>query len=145
MALSARQAIFVKAYLVHRNAKRAAKESHTCANDKVAESTGSRLLRNAKVAKAVAEGLDKLTKKFDLSAEQVLTRISEIAFNKRAEHKDILKGCELLGRYFKLFTDVQEHTLPVGSSVKVILTMPSNGSEAPKKEDKKNGRNPKAK
>ena len=49
---------------------------------------------------------------------------------------DKVKALELLGKYQKLFTDKHEHSGEIsGTGVQVILSMPSNGSEVPKKEN----------
>ncbi len=44
---------------------------------------------------------------------------------------DKVRSLEMLAKYYKLLTDVQEHR-GAGGGPLVILTMPANGSEAPK-------------
>lgn len=105
--LNARQQIFVAEYLKDRNATQAAiragyspKAAHVC---------GPRLLGNAVVREALDASMTKVIKKTEITAERILNRIGEIAFDKSdAKNADILKATELLGKHHKLFTEVQE-------------------------------------
>lgn len=122
--LPPKQALFVRRYLVHLNATKAAIEAGYSA--KTADVQGPRLLGNVRVAAAIKAGTDKLAKKLDLTAEKVLTEIGTIAFDPldskpvdfdedglktRPEIRasDKLKALELLGKHLKLFTDKVEH------------------------------------
>lgn len=129
MALNAKQKLFVKHYLKEKNATRAAKAAGY--SKKTAHSVGPRMMENAGVKKAIDEGIAKQADKLEITADRVIKRIAEIAFAKDFFKKDsdILKACELLGKHFKLFTEVQEITGKDGGP-QVILTLPSNGSEA---------------
>ena len=130
MGLNARQRIFVKEYLKDRNATQAAIRAGY--SKKTAGSIGDENLKKPEIKKAVEEGIAKLEKKLDISAERILGRIAEFAFDKKGiRESDTLKACELLGKHQKLFTDVQEIGGKDGGPV-VVLTMPANGSEKAK-------------
>jgi phage terminase small subunit len=79
MALNPRQARFVAEYLIDLNAGaaaiRAGYSPHT------AETCGPRLLRNAQIAAAVAEGKAKQLKSADLTASRVLEEIRRLALS----------------------------------------------------------------
>lgn len=129
MALKAKQRLFVAEYLKDRNASRAYQAAGYPGRG--ADQSASRLLKNAKVAEAIEKGLARLGAKLDLSAERVLQRIAEIAFyTPKAKTSDVLRACEMLGKHFKLFTDVQEIAGKDGGGPQIILTMPANGSES---------------
>ncbi|MFT3708029.1 MAG: terminase small subunit [Archangium sp.] len=77
--MSPKQAAFVQAYVVDLNATAAAKAAGYSA--KTAESQGSRLLRNAKVKKAVDEALGEKAKRNELKADDVLRELGHIGFS----------------------------------------------------------------
>lgn len=84
MALNAKQNLFVKAYLVEKNATRAAKEAGYSA--KTAYSMGARLLKHVEVAQAIADGVRKQERVLELRAiengitkERWLKELSRIA------------------------------------------------------------------
>ncbi len=85
MGLNAKQKIFVKEYLVDKNATRAAKAADY--SPKSAHSVGPRLLENAEVAKAIAEGLavqmadaEKRAAKAGLTKDRWLLELKRVAF-----------------------------------------------------------------
>lgn len=115
-SLPLKQKNFIVNYLINGfNATNAAKDAGFSARS--ADTQGSRLLKNAKVAAVIAARTKNSLAKRELSAQLVLDKISEIAFTdgiipgelEPVKTKDRLKGLELLGRYFKLFTDKVEH------------------------------------
>lgn len=73
-----RRTRFIKEFLLDHNATRAAKAAGYSA--KTAESQGSRLLRNAKVKRAIDEADEKLNAKLDISVERVATEYARLAF-----------------------------------------------------------------
>ncbi len=85
---------FVRAYLLDPNAKQAAIKAGYAPRS--AEGTGSRLLRNAKVAAAIAEGLAKIRKKleteFDLTLDDVLREYQRVAFTGMSRFLRIVDG-----------------------------------------------------
>lgn len=72
MALTAKQQRFVVEYLISRNQTDAARK----AGYKSPEVEGSRLLRNAKVAAKVAEGLADRAKRTNIDIDYVIQRLS---------------------------------------------------------------------
>lgn len=75
--ITKRQEIFVAEYLVDLNATRAAKSAGYSANG--ADVTGSKLLRNPKVAEAIAKKSEKRLEKLEISAEWVLRELRLLA------------------------------------------------------------------
>ncbi len=79
MALSPKQASFVAQYLIDKNGKQAAIRAGY--SPKTAESQASRLLSNAKVKAAVAEGLSKQLTVAGITAERTLKEIARLGFS----------------------------------------------------------------
>lgn len=130
MALNAKQRLFVNQYLRDRNATRAYIAAGY--SSKGAGVAAHKLLKNTKVKIAVEKGLARLEAKIEVSAERVIRTIAELAFHTTDIKKsDKLKACELLGKHFGQFKDVQEITGKDGGP-QVILTMPANDSEVKK-------------
>ncbi|WP_110933265.1 terminase small subunit [Paenibacillus bouchesdurhonensis] len=94
MALTAKQKLFVKEYLVDLNAKQAAIRAKYSA--KTAEQQASRLLSNVKVQKAIEEAMNKRAEKVEIKAEQVLQRWIDIAF---ADPNEIIHFRRVCCRY----------------------------------------------
>jgi phage terminase small subunit len=78
MALTPKQQRFVQEYLVDSNASQAALRAGYSPN--TAESQGCRLLKNAKVAAAIAEGQKKTADKLGVTAERVVAEMAKLAF-----------------------------------------------------------------
>ncbi|GAA0382572.1 terminase small subunit [Paenibacillus motobuensis] len=94
MALTAKQQLFVKEYLVDLNAKQAAIRAGY--SPKTAEQQASRLLSNVKVQKAIQKAMDERAAKVEISAEQVLQRWKDIAF---ADPNEIIHFRRVCCRY----------------------------------------------
>lgn len=123
--MTPKQKLFVKEYLVDLNATRAAIAAGY--SEKTAKQQGSRLLTNVDVAAKVAELSQKRAEKLDISADYVLGMIKQTiercsqsieVLDKEGEPTGewkedsfaVLKGCELLGKHLKLFTEKVEHS-----------------------------------
>ena len=123
--MNEKQKLFVKHYLLDRNATKAAISAGY--SEKTAKQQGSRLLTNVDVAAAISVSAQKIAEKLDISAEYVLGTIKQTiercsqgveVFDREGhptgEWKEdsfaVLKGCELLGKHLKLFTDKVEHS-----------------------------------
>lgn len=121
--MNARQKRFVREYLIDLNATRAAISAGY--SEKTAYSSGQRLLKHVEVGAEIAQKSQKLTQKLDISVEYVLGTIKQTIdrCSQGVEVVDkegnptgiwkedsfaVLKGCELLGKYLKLFTDKVE-------------------------------------
>lgn len=76
--LTPKQAIFIAEYLVDSNATRAAIAAGFAAGS--ADVTGARLLKNAKVAKALALRHARLMGKLEITAERTLGGVARIAY-----------------------------------------------------------------
>ncbi|WP_110930667.1 terminase small subunit [Paenibacillus bouchesdurhonensis] len=94
MALTAKQKLFVKEYLVDLNATQAAIRAKYSA--KTAEQQASRLLSNVKVQEAIQKAMNKRAEKVEISAEQVLQRWIDIAF---ADPNEIIHFRRVCCRY----------------------------------------------
>jgi phage terminase small subunit len=76
--ITPKQAIFAAEYLIDGNATRAAIASGF--SEASAHVTGARLLRNAKVAAAIADGQARRAQKLEITAERVLRELAKLAF-----------------------------------------------------------------
>jgi phage terminase small subunit len=141
-----RHEIFIREYMRDLNATRAAIAAGY--SEKTAEAAASRLLRNVKVKKRIEDLLVKKTEKLDITVDYVLSTIQDTiercrqskpvldkkgnpvmvttlagelgaayAFNSVG----VLKGCELLGKYLRLFTDRQEIAGDQNSPIRVEI------------------------
>ncbi|HKY80631.1 MAG TPA: terminase small subunit [Sphingobium sp.] len=79
MALTDKQAAFIREYLVDMNATAAYKRAGYVAKGNAAEVNAARLLRNAQVAKAIEEAQAALAERTEITQEMVLKRWWEIA------------------------------------------------------------------
>ncbi len=127
-----KERIFVREYVKDLNAQRAYVAAGYGA--KAACSGASRMLARANIKEMIDKAVAKIEVNLEISAERNLKRIAEIAYAKPlAKHADILRACELIGKHFKMFTDVQEHHGKDGNPIQVIVTLPANGSEVTEK------------
>lgn len=78
--LNARQATFVREYLIDLNATAAYKRAGYSGEGNVAESAAVRLLRNVQVASAIKNAMDSRASKLEITAERVLKEVARIAF-----------------------------------------------------------------
>ena len=79
-SLSLKHQRFADEYLIDLNAARAYKKIYKCSSS-VADPSSSRLLKNVRVAAYIAEKQEKLTKKCDITKENVLKEIAKISFS----------------------------------------------------------------
>ena len=134
MALTPKQKRFADEYLIDLNATAAYKRAGYSVKGTTAEVNASRMLGNAKVAQYVQSAMDKRSNDLGIDANYVLTTIKDTiercsqavpirtADGETGEFKfdsaAVLKGCELLGKHLKLFTDKFE----VAGNVSLSLT-----------------------
>lgn len=110
MPFTAKQKIFIAEYIKDKNASRAARAAGF--SDVSCRETARRLLTKPDIRQAVEEALAKQAKRCEITADKILNRIAEKAFDSPdCEDHNILKALELLGKHFKLFTDVQQQTI----------------------------------
>lgn len=143
--LTNRKLTFIKEYLVDLNATSAAIKAGY--SEKTAGQAGSRLLDDPEVSKEIQAEMDKRAEKTGITSEYVLTTIyetierckqnfpvldrkgnqvfcetpdGEVAPAFQFDSKGVLKGCELLGKHLKLFTEKVEHSGSLGFNLNVI-------------------------
>lgn len=131
--LTAKQLAFCREYLIDLNATAAYKRAGYIAKGNGAEVNAFKLLRNTKVAEMIQAAMDDRSKRVEIEADYVLRTIVDtvercrqaeqvMEFNHQTKKMEptgewkfdasnVLKGCELLGRHKKLFTDVREHKM----------------------------------
>lgn len=131
-----KQELFCKEYLVDLNATAAARRAGYSPNrPEDCDKKGPELLNLPHIAARIQEGMDKRSARTDITADYVLNKIKETiercsqaekvmiwdatakemidSGEWKFEHNGVLKGCELLGKHLKLFTDKIEHSLKV--------------------------------
>lgn len=85
--LNPKQKLFVAEYLKDKSATQAAIRAGY--SEKTAHSQGPRLLGHVGVKTAIAEGLERLHKKLDISAERIREELARIAFADMADHVSV--------------------------------------------------------
>lgn len=103
--LTPKQERFVAEYLIDLNATQAAIRAGYSA--KTAQEQGSRLLSNAMVGAAIAEGAGKRLHKAEITAQDVLEGlyVEATRTGEGSSHGARVSAWGLLGKYHKLFTD----------------------------------------
>ena len=131
--LTAKQAAFVKEYLIDLNATQAAIRAGYSA--KTAEKIGSENIRKPDVARAIQLAMDKRSLKVELTAADVLRDINAVkadamrkTYDKEgnevmANHTAALKALELQGKHLKMFTDKIETTGANGGPIDTKLVI----------------------
>lgn len=133
MALTPKQQRFVEEYLIDFNATRAAIRAGY--SEKTAKDIGCQNLAKLEVAAAIEAGLKDLTKRAELTQEEVLRDLAlvkadamQVVFDKdgnrvMADRGAALKALELQGRHLVMFTDKQQiggdKNNPVGINLSV--------------------------
>lgn len=108
--LTAKQEAFVREYLVDLNATQAAiRAGYKKANANI---VASQNLAKPYITERIQELMDKRSRKTEITADFVLETIRDTvaAAQNDNQHQHVLKGCELLGKHLKLFTDKTELT-----------------------------------
>lgn len=141
--LTAKQAAFIREYLIDLNATQAAIRAGYSA--KTAQEQSSRLLSNAIIRENVQKAMDERSETVGLTAADVLRDINAVkadAMRKTydkdgnevmANHTAALKALELQGKHLKMFTDKVETTGANGGPLQVQLIKrtiidPKNGT-----------------
>jgi phage terminase small subunit len=113
---------FVREYLVDKNATAAAIRSGYSARS--AKKIGHELLQQPTVRALVRRLIDEQATRTLISADQVLLDINRIAdkADVDGEYNAAIRGKELLGKHFKLFTEKHEHGGLGGGPVLLEIT-----------------------
>jgi phage terminase small subunit len=146
--LTPKQELFVKEYLIDMNATQAYLRAGYQVNENTAAVNAKRLLSNAKIQAALQEEMDQRAERTKITADYVLNTIHETVERCRQAYpvldrrgnqvyaetpdgemlpayafdsKGVLKGCELLGKHLKLFTEKHELTGKDGGPIVVKL------------------------
>jgi phage terminase small subunit len=125
MSLNARQKRFADEYLIDLNASAAYTRAGYKGDSKTASVNASRLLGNDCIAQYVKAALDKRSNDLGIDARYVLMTIKETvercknpSGDEKFDAANVLKGCDLLGKHLKLFTD----KLEIGGNINVTLS-----------------------
>lgn len=102
--LNARQARFVEEYLVDGVATQAAVRAGY--SPRTAESQGCRLLRNAKVAAAIAAAREKRSERTGITVDEILGELARVGFDMDEDTKNRLKALELAGKHLGMFKTI---------------------------------------
>ena len=107
--LSPKELLFVHEWLIDKNGKAAAIRAGYSARS--AGKSSFELLRRPRVQAAVRKALKDQQTRTLITADQVLKDIHRIACTAegRGEFMAALKGLELIGKHYKLFTEKHEH------------------------------------
>ena len=107
--LSPKELLFVAEWLVDKNAKQAAIRAGYMPRN--AGKTGFELLQRPRVQAAVRKALKDQQTRTLITADQVLKDIHRISTTAEGRGEDMaaLKGLELIGKHYKLFTEKHEH------------------------------------
>lgn len=87
MALTAKQDLFVKEYLIDLNATQAALRAGY--SPRTAEAIGFENLRKPMIASAIQEAMDKRSKKTEITAEMVLREYAKIGFSNITDYLSV--------------------------------------------------------
>jgi phage terminase small subunit len=144
--LTPKQQLFVKEYLIDLNATQAAIKAGY--SEKTAEVIGFENLRKPKIQAEIQAAMDQRAERTKITADYVLNTIHETVERCRQAYpvldrkgnqvyaetpdgemlpayafdsKGVLKGCELLGKHLKLFTEKHEHTGADGGPIVVKI------------------------
>ncbi len=153
--LTPKQQRFVEEYLIDLNATQAyIRAGYAVKSEDVAAATASKLLRNAKVQKAIQEAQNKLSERTEITQDYVLTNIKKVierCMQQEAvlardgsplliegpegdlvplfEFKETgaLKGLELLGKHLGMFKEKIELTGKDGGSLGIKVVFENDG------------------
>jgi phage terminase small subunit len=122
--LKPKQALFAKEYLKDFNATQAAVRAGY--SIKTAHVIGTENLKKPVIEKAIEKEMVQRTKNVEISVEWILQGVKGIADNLEETTKDRLKAYELLGKYWRMFTDKHEVNASGNSSIKFMFVEPEN-------------------
>lgn len=119
--LNAKQRAFVDAYLLDKNATKAAIAAGY--SPKTAYSAGGRLLKNVEVAAFLEAKLNKVSTRAEISAEEVLRGLKKEALGEAEDTNasSRVAAWGLLGKHLKLFTEKTELSGADGGPIQIVI------------------------
>ena len=119
--------LFIKEYLVDRNATQAYKRVYKC-SDKVANKNANVLMVNTGIKAAIAKELAKLESKIEWNIEYFRKELADAIKDAKLddEHSVVMRGIELFGKHIGAFTEKHEHTFPDLNEVRSLLSHTTN-------------------
>lgn len=113
---------FIAEYLVDGNGVRAATAAGYSAGN--ARSQAHQLLKRPHVSRAINAGKKRITKKLDITAERVLSRLSHLSSKAEAARQFTasVNAEKLIGQHLKMFTEKHEHGGIGGGPVQMHVT-----------------------
>lgn len=120
--LTEKEAAFVREYLVDKNGKASAVRAGY--SDRSARDTAYRLLKKPHIRAAIDKALKEQAKRTLIAADQVLLDINRLADRaaRAGEFHAAIRGKELIGKHYKLFTEKHEHGGIGGGPVEFVIS-----------------------
>ena len=120
--LTNKQKVFVEEYCNNGwNATKAALAAGYAASS--AKLSGHNNITKYNVIQAIEAKKGEISKKIDVTTDEIIAQLRTIAFDTKANKGDILRALELLGKYKGMFTDKG-----TGQDVKIYLDMSEKGA-----------------
>jgi phage terminase small subunit len=120
MALTAKQAAFIREYLVDLNATQAAIRAGY--SEKTARFIAAENLTKPNIADAISEAQKQRSERIEWTAEEILRDLKQIATDRRVELQHRLKAYEMGARHNGMFKDKLEHSGSMG--VQIVNDIP---------------------
>lgn len=126
-ALTPKEQLFVREYLVDFNARRAAFAAGY--SGRSAKQIGSQVLHRPEVAAAIAAIADELARHLEVTVEQTLRELATVAYAPRGyvEDKEKTAALGLLGKYLRMF--VERHEVVPGDNATFTLSVRKAGKK----------------
>ena len=104
--LTDKQKAFADYYIISMNATDAYKRAYpNVKTDNAAAVNGNKLLRNAKIQEYLSQNMQTRANATIATQDDILNKLTEIAFNDGYKTKDQLRALELLGKRYALWTE----------------------------------------
>lgn len=120
--LTEKEAAFIREYLVDKNGTAAAIRAGY--SPRSAKHTASGMLKKPRIKAAVDKALKEQARRTLIAADQVLLDINRLADQaaRAGEFHAAIRGKELIGKHYKLFTEKHEHGGIGGGPVEFVIT-----------------------
>lgn len=120
--ITPKEAHFLAEYLIDKNGRRAAVAAGY--SERSAKEIAYKLLTKQKIKRAMSKMLKEQQARALITADQVLRDIERIAAKAEGagEYHAAIRGKELLGKHYKLFTEKHEHGGIGGGAIQLTIT-----------------------